>query len=102
MDGTGSGSYPMTEFCIGSVETSRSAALVLVGRYNDKQPCEDSSTAKFRMVHHHRLSRIRPLGRFHFRIYFCETYESNWTVGGTPWTGDQPDAGPLPTQDNTT
>jgi hypothetical protein len=27
-------------------------------------------------------------------------YESIWTVGGTPWTGNQPDARPLPTQDN--
>jgi len=25
-----------------------------------------------------------------------------WTVGRTPWTGDRPDARPLPTQDNTT
>jgi len=25
-----------------------------------------------------------------------------WTVGRTPWTGNQPDAKPLPTQDNTT
>jgi hypothetical protein len=24
-----------------------------------------------------------------------------WTFGRTPWTGDQPDARPLPTQDNT-
>jgi hypothetical protein len=30
------------------------------------------------------------------------TYESIWTFGRTPWTGDQPDARPLPTQDNTT
>jgi hypothetical protein len=29
------------------------------------------------------------------------TYESIWTVGRTPWTGDQPDARPLATQDNT-
>jgi hypothetical protein len=28
-------------------------------------------------------------------------YEFVWTFGRTPWTGDQPDAGPLPTQDNT-
>jgi len=27
---------------------------------------------------------------------------SIWTLGRTPWTGDQPDARPLPTQDNTT
>jgi hypothetical protein len=33
--------------------------------------------------------------------FFSETYESIWTVGKTPWTGDQPDARPLPTQDNT-
>jgi hypothetical protein len=32
---------------------------------------------------------------------FC-TYESVWTFGRTPWTGDQPDARPLPPQDNTT
>jgi hypothetical protein len=25
-----------------------------------------------------------------------------WTFGRTPWTGVQPDARPLPTQDNTT
>jgi len=25
-----------------------------------------------------------------------------WTFGRTPWTGDKPNAGPLPTQDNTT
>jgi hypothetical protein len=31
-----------------------------------------------------------------------ELYESMWTFGRTPWTGDQPDARPLPTQDNTT
>jgi hypothetical protein len=30
------------------------------------------------------------------------TYESIWTVGRTPWRVDQPDARPLPTQDNTT
>jgi hypothetical protein len=37
-----------------------------------------------------------------FRTYFSETYESIWTVGRTPWTGDRPNARPLPTQDNTT
>jgi hypothetical protein len=37
-----------------------------------------------------------------FRTYFSETYESIWTVGRTTWTGDRPDARPLPTQDNTT
>jgi hypothetical protein len=31
-----------------------------------------------------------------------EIYESSWTFGRTPWTGDQPDTRPLPTQDNTT
>jgi hypothetical protein len=35
------------------------------------------------------------------KFNFC-TYESIWTFGRTPWTGDQPDARPLPTQDNTT
>jgi hypothetical protein len=29
------------------------------------------------------------------------TYESVWTIGRTPWTGDQPNARPLPAQDNT-
>jgi hypothetical protein len=33
---------------------------------------------------------------------FYETYESIWRVGRTPWPGDQPEARPLPTQDNTT
>jgi hypothetical protein len=37
-----------------------------------------------------------------FRIYFSETYEYTWTIGGTPSRGDQPDAKPLSTQDNTT
>jgi hypothetical protein len=37
-----------------------------------------------------------------FRTYFSETYESIWTHGSTRWTGDRPDARPLPTQDNTT
>jgi hypothetical protein len=39
---------------------------------------------------------------FRFRILTSEIYESIWTFGRTPWTGDQPDARPLPTQDNTT
>jgi hypothetical protein len=56
--------------------------------------------------HHHRrrrrLSRIRPHGLLLFRIYFSETYEFILTFGRTPWTGDRPDARPLPTQDNTT
>jgi hypothetical protein len=48
-------------------------------------------------IHHcrRRLSRIRLLGQFRFRIYFSEIYESIWTVGRTPWTGDQPGARPL-------
>jgi hypothetical protein len=51
--------------------------------------------------HHHycrrcRLSVIRPLGLFRF-----ETYEFIWTVGRTPWTGDQPDARPLHTHRTT-
>jgi len=29
------------------------------------------------------------------------TYESIWAVGRIPWTGDQPNARPLPTHDNT-
>jgi hypothetical protein len=29
-------------------------------------------------------------------------YESIWKIGRTHWMGDQPDARPLPTQDNTT
>jgi hypothetical protein len=32
-----------------------------------------------------------------FRTNFSEPYESIWTVGRTPWTGDRPDARPLPT-----
>jgi hypothetical protein len=32
-----------------------------------------------------------------FRTYFSENYESIWTVGRTPWTGDRPDARHLPT-----
>jgi hypothetical protein len=39
---------------------------------------------------------------FRFRILTSESYESVWTFSRTPWTGDQPDARPLPTQDNTT
>jgi len=31
-----------------------------------------------------------------------ELYETLWTFGRTPWTGDQPDARPLPKQDSTT
>jgi hypothetical protein len=34
--------------------------------------------------------------------FFKVQNESIWTFGRTPWTGDQPDARPLPTQDNTT
>jgi len=33
--------------------------------------------------------------------FFSELYESIWTFGSTPWAGDQPDARPLPTQNNT-
>jgi hypothetical protein len=65
---------------------------------------ENKNQSRRRRHHHHhrRLSRIMTLCRFRFRIYSSETYESIWTVGMTPWTGDQPDARPLPTQDNTT
>jgi hypothetical protein len=38
-----------------------------------------------------------PVQKFNFW-----TYESVRTFSRTPWTGDQPDAKPLPTQDNTT
>jgi hypothetical protein len=41
--------------------------------------------------------KVSANGLFRFR-----TYESLWTFGKTPWTGGQPDARPLPTQDNTT
>jgi hypothetical protein len=37
-----------------------------------------------------------------FQKFNFWTYESIWTFGRTPWTGDHPDARPLPTQDNTT
>jgi hypothetical protein len=43
-----------------------------------------------------------PLGMFRFQNLLSETYESIWTIGRTPWTGDQPDARLLPTQDNIT
>jgi hypothetical protein len=46
--------------------------------------------------HHHLPSRFRPTA-----CSGSEVYESTWTFGRTPWTGDQPDARPLPTQDNT-
>jgi len=36
-----------------------------------------------------------------FRTYFSEIYKSIWTLGSILWTGDQPDARPLPTQDDT-
>jgi hypothetical protein len=36
------------------------------------------------------------------RTYFSETYESIWTVGKTPWTGERPDVRHLLAQDNTT
>jgi hypothetical protein len=50
---------------------------------------------------HHHLSRIRPLGLFPFRTYFSENYESIWKIGRTPWTGDEPNARPIPTQRTT-
>jgi hypothetical protein len=37
-----------------------------------------------------------------YRTYFSESYESIWTVGRTPWTGDRPDLRLLPTQHNRT
>jgi hypothetical protein len=48
-----------------------------------------------------RLSRIRLHGLFRFRINFSE-FMNHRTFGRAPWTGDRPDARPLPTQDNTT
>jgi len=42
-------------------------------------------------------SRPSPVQKFNFW-----TCESIWTFGRTPWMGDQPDASPLLTQDNTT
>jgi hypothetical protein len=65
----------------------------------------------------HALGRIRTPNRAAVIIIFLQglgqrtvpvqnfnfwTYESIWTFGRTPWTGDQPDARPLPTRDNTT
>jgi hypothetical protein len=41
-------------------------------------------------------------GLFRFGILTSEIYEYIWTFGRTPWTGDQPDARPLSTQDNIT
>jgi len=37
-----------------------------------------------------------------FRTYYSEAYESIWTVGRTPWTGNRPVARTLLTQDTTT
>jgi hypothetical protein len=37
-----------------------------------------------------------PVQKFNFW-----TYESIWTVGRTPWTGDQPGSRSLPTQEKT-
>jgi hypothetical protein len=56
---------------------------------------------RFEYHHHHHPSRYRPTARSGSEVYFW-TYESIWTIGRTPWTGDQPDARPLPAQDNTT
>jgi hypothetical protein len=57
--------------------------------------------------HHHHLLLLLLLPSW-FRPMTCsvqkfnfQTYESIRTVGRTPWTGDQPDSRPLPTQDNT-
>jgi hypothetical protein len=46
--------------------------------------------------------RIRPSDLFRFRIWLLKLMNLFWTFGRTPWTGDQPYARPLPTQDNTT
>jgi len=51
--------------------------------------------------HHHRrrrrrrLSRIRRLGLFGSEFIFWNLW-IYWTIGRTPWTGDRPDARPLP------
>jgi hypothetical protein len=45
------------------------------------------------------LGHSRPVPVQNFNFW---NYESIWTSGRTPWTGDQPNARPLPTQDNTT
>jgi hypothetical protein len=37
-----------------------------------------------------------------YSILTSEICESIWTFGRISWTGNQPDARPLPTQDNTT
>jgi hypothetical protein len=54
--------------------------------------CQISSSASSLVVH----------SLFRFRILTSEVFESIWTFDRTPWTGDQPDARPPPTQDNTT
>jgi hypothetical protein len=45
------------------------------------------------------ICQSRPVPAQNFNFW---TYESIWTFSRTPWTGDQPDARPLHTQNNTT
>jgi hypothetical protein len=47
-------------------------------------------------------SKVGRHGLFRIKILTSEIYESVWKFGRTPWTGDQPDARPLSTQDNKT
>jgi hypothetical protein len=61
------------------------------------------------LFHHFTLSfiiitsfRVGHHGLFRFRILTSDIYDSIWTFGRIPWTGDRPIARPLPTQDNTT
>jgi hypothetical protein len=52
--------------------------------------------------HCHHPSRHRPFTACSSSEFNFWTYESIWTFGRTPWTGDQPATRPLPIQDNTT
>jgi hypothetical protein len=52
--------------------------------------------------HHHHHSNYRPFTACSDSEFNFWTLWIFWIVGRTPWMGDQPDARPLPTQDNTT
>jgi len=63
-----------------------------------------SCTYHCRRHHHHHHSSLQGLG-----LMACSNSEFNfaefmnlWTFGRTSWTGNQPNARPLPTHDNTT
>jgi hypothetical protein len=72
----------------------------IASRYTDRA-IRALSNKSHHHHHHHHLQGIgqRPVPVQKFNFW---TYESIWTFGRTPWTGDQPNARPLPTQDNTT